>query len=218
MSLEDSEGGDDTGRKPPSRFTNPWFLAAVAGLILIPAIRPLFRFEPEPPPVLRPAPEWRLVDQDGRPLGSAELAGEAYVASFVFTRCAVVCPGLTARLAGLERRYREEGVSDVRLVSFSVDPAYDTPEQLRSYALGHRLDLERWSLVTGPEEEVRSLIEDGFALWMGERIDLAGGLVDVSHSTRLVLVDRDGGIRGDYGSDAVGLNELFHRTRQVLAD
>ena len=53
---------------------------------------------------------------------------------------------------------------------------------------------------------------------MGERIDLAGGLVDVAHAARLVLVDRDGGVRGYYGSDAVGLDEVFHRTRQILAE
>ena len=70
----------------------------------------------------------------------------------------------------------------------------------------------------GDEQEVRSVVASGFAMPMGERIDLAGGLVDVAHAARLVLVDRDGGVRGYYGSDAVGLDEVFHRTRQILAE
>ena len=193
-------------------------LAALAGVILIPALRPLLRIEPDSPPVLRQLPEWRLVDQDGEAFGSADLAGEAYVASFVFTRCATVCPRLTSEVSRLQRRYREEGVEGVRLVSFSVDPEHDTPTHLLGYAASRGLDLERWSFVTGAEEAMRSVVLDGFALPMGERLDLDGGLVDVAHTTRLVLVDRAGGIRGDYGSDAVGLDEVFHRTRQILAE
>jgi len=200
------------------RLLNPWLLAALAGVILIPALRPLLRIEPDPPPVLRQLPEWRLVDQDGEAFGSADLAGEAYVASFVFTRCATVCPRLTSEVNRLQRRYREEGVEGVRIVSFSVDPEHDTPARLLGYAGSRGLDLERWSFVTGAEEAMRSVVLDGFALPMGERLDLAGGLVDVAHATRLVLVDRAGGIRGYYGSDAVGLDEVFHRTRQVLAE
>ncbi len=215
---EGSKRSDEAGIPPRRRLLNPWFLAALAGVVLIPALRPLLRIEPDPPPVLRQLPEWRLVDQDGGAFGSSDLAGEVYVASFVFTRCATVCPRLTAELSRLERRYREEGVEGVRLVSFSVDPEYDKPERLRDYAASRGLDLERWRLVTGDEQEVRSVVVSGFALPMGERIDLAGGLVDVAHAARLVLVDRDGGVRGYYGSDAVGLDEVFHRTRQILAE
>lgn len=215
-----SEGSERSGRERiprRRRLFNPWFLAALAGVVLIPALRPLLRIEPDPPPVLRQAPEWRLVDQEGEAFGSADLAGDVYVASFLFTRCATVCPRLTAAVSRLERRYREEGVDGVQLVSFSVDPVHDTPERLRAYADSRGLDLERWSLVTGDEQEMRAIVLDGFALPMGERLDLAGGLVDVAHATRLVLVDPAGGVRGYYGSDAVGLDEVFHRTLQILA-
>ncbi|MYA07924.1 MAG: SCO family protein [Holophagales bacterium] len=220
---EERLSGPDEGVQKPRRHPlkpslNPWVLAALAGLVLIPAIRPLLRFEPDPPPVLRQLPDWRLVDQNGESFGSGDLAGEVYVASFLFTRCATVCPRLTASLRQLDRRYREEGVEGVRLVSFSVDPEHDTPERLRDYAGSRSLDLERWSLLTGAEREVRSIVVDGFALPMGERLDLAGGLVDVAHAARLALVDRDGGVRGYYGSDAVGVDEVFHRTRQILAE
>lgn len=218
MSEDRSSGPDGGALERRRRFPSPWFLAALAGLVLIPALRPLLRFEPDPPPVLRQLPEWRLVDQNGTSFGSGDLAGEVYVASFLFTRCATVCPRLTASLRQLERRYREEGVEGARLVSFSVDPEHDTPERLRDYARNRSLDLERWSLVTGDEREVRSVVVDGFALPMGERLDLAGGLVDVAHAARLALVDRGGGVRGYYGSDAVGLDEVFHRTRQILAE
>ncbi len=121
---EDPRSGLDGGAREPRRsLLNPWFLAALAGFVLIPALRPLLRFEPDPPPVLRQLPQWRLVDQNGGSFGSDDLAGGVYVASFLFTRCATVCPRLTASLRQLERRYREEGVEEVTLVSFTVDPS-----------------------------------------------------------------------------------------------
>ncbi len=186
--------------------------------MLIPALRPLLRFEPDPPPVVSRLPEWRLVDQNGEAFGSGDLAGDVYVASFLFTRCPAVCPRMTASLRELGLRFREEGVQGVRLVSFSVDPGYDTPERLREFAQSRGLDDERWSLVSGIEQNVRSLVEDGFKQPMGERLILSGGAVDVAHTTRLVLVDQGGRVRGDYGSDRVGLDEVFHRARQVLAE
>lgn len=218
MLEEDAERSRGAGIRPRRRLLNPWFLAALAGVVLIPALRPLLRFEPDPPPVGGQLPEWRLVDQNNEAFGSADLAGDVYVASFLFTRCPAVCPRMTASLRQLERRYGQEGVRGVRLVSFSVDPAYDTPERLRDYAQSRGLDDERWSLVTGDEQEVRSLVEDGFGQPMGEGLILWGGAVDVTHTTRLVLVDRYGRTRGDYGSDRVGLDEVFHRTLQVLAE
>lgn len=218
MLEEDAERPEGEGIRPRRRLLNPWFLAALAGVVLIPALRPLLRFEPDPPPVAGQLPEWRLVDQHNDAFGSAGLAGDVYVASFLFTRCPAVCPRLTASLRQLELRYREEGVRGVRLVSFSVDPEYDTPERLRAYAQSRGLDGERWSLVTGDGKEVRSLVEDGFGQPMGERLTLWGGAIDVAHTTRLVLVDQGGRIRGDYGSDRAGLDEIFHRARQVLAE
>lgn len=216
------EGGSERSKgaaiPPRRRLLNPWFLAALGGVVLIPALRPLLRFEPDPPPVVSRLPEWRLVDQNGEAFGSGDLAGDVYVASFLFTRCPAVCPRMTASLRELGLRFREEGVQGVRLVSFSVDPGYDTPERLREFAQSRGLDDERWSLVSGIEQNVRSLVEDGFKQPMGERLILSGGAVDVAHTTRLVLVDQGGRVRGDYGSDRVGLDEVFHRARQVLAE
>jgi len=218
VSSEVSERPGEREQTAGRRFLNPWVLAVIAGLVLIPALRPLLRIEPDPPPVLRQLPEWRLVDQNGAAFGNSDLEGDVWVASFLFTRCATVCPRLTAAVRRLERRYREEGVEGVRLVSFSVDPEHDTPDVLRGYAESRSLDLTNWSLVTGDENAVRSIVVSGFALPMGERLDLAGGLVDVAHAARLFLVDRQGGIRGYYASDETGLDETFPRTRQILAE
>ena len=219
--MQDSPPVAPTLDAPPegsrSVLRNPYVWAFFAGIVLLTLIRPLMRHEPAPPPVLSPLPEYRLVASDGRPFGSAELAGQVYVADFIFTRCPSICPKLTGAMARLQRRYDEAGVDGIRLVSISVDPDYDTPERLRAYGEAHGIDPRRWTLLTGELEEIRELVVGGFRTPLGEP-DPEGNLIDIAHSTRFVLVDGDGGIRGYYDSDADGLDEIYHRSQHILRE
>jgi protein SCO1/2 len=79
---------------------------------------------------------------------------------------------------------------DVKLVSFTVDPARDTPEQLRLYAKAHHASPEHWYFLTGPQPELNHLGLDVFKL---NRVD-----GQFQHSTRFALVDQDSHIRGYY--------------------
>jgi protein SCO1 len=126
-------------------------------------------------------------------------------------------------MASLQARIeREEQVRrrplDVRLVSITVDPTNDTPEVLRATALEYGADFERWTLLTGEEAAIRALVVGGLMTEMGEaELDPASAnLIHISHSSRLVLVDPFGRIRGYYDTDALGLDEVFHRATHVL--
>ena len=83
------------------------------------------------------------------------LLGRPWVAGFVFTRCSGPCPKIT----GTMRRLQDElsGV-DARLVSFSVDPEWDTPDVLRAYADAVGADRERWWFLTGDRSAIYALI------------------------------------------------------------
>ena len=207
---ESSSGG--------SLFRSPFFWAAVAGLIFIPLMRPLLRREPPPPEPIFQLPAFELTDSRGKPFGSEDLEGQVWVANFIFTRCASICPALTDAMSRLDARYREEGVEGIRLVSFSVDPEYDTPEVLRDYGKRRGIDPSRWSLLSGPTERVRSVVEDGFKTAMGPMEETEGGLIDVAHTGKFVIVDGSGSVRGYYDSDALGLDEIFHRSQHVLKE
>ena len=208
-----------------SLLRSPWFWATVMALITIPAMRPLLRYEPAPPPVLYQLPQFRLVDSSGAAYGSAELAGQVYVADFIFTRCGSICPLLTRAMQSLDERYREAGVDGVRLVSISVDPAYDTPEVLRTYEQAYGLDPARFRLLTGPEADIRALITSGFRLDYDDGTDSAvpaadsaesEDLIELAHTGKLFLVDQRGAVRGLYSIDEEGLDEVFHRSQHVL--
>jgi len=186
--------------RPAPRLGGPLLAVLAVGLLAslgaAVAVRTLSR-APEPPRFSR-LPEFRLVDGSGRPLALADLRGRPWVADFIFTRCGGTCPVMTARMA----RLRRDLPADIAFVSFTVDPAHDTPEVLTRYAAGFGADAS-WRFVTGAQKDLYDLSVGGFKLAAmevppGEQA--AGGDGPFLHSSKFVLVDGEGVIRGYYDS------------------
>jgi protein SCO1/2 len=195
---------------------SPFLWAFVVGCALVTSMRPLLRRVPPPPPVIGRVPRFSLVSASGAPFGSADLAGHVYVASFFVTRCSSSCVGLMEGMAKLVNRYRDEGVDAIRLVSITADPDYDTPERLRDAERRYGVDPARWLLLTGPREEIHDLARRGFGRPLDERPPSAGGGFDVMGGDTLFLVDPSGRLRGRYGVDEAGFDEVYWRSRHVL--
>lgn len=192
---------------------NPFLWAFVVGCAVITLMRPLLRRIPAPPPVIGRVPGFSLVSASGERYGSEDLRGHVYVASFVST------PARMQALASLARRYREEGIESIRLVSISADPADDTPERLREAAGRYGVDPRRWVLLTGPLERVRELAEKGFQAALRDAARASGAALDTApRGEDLFLVDVSGSLRGGYGADPPGLDEVFWRSRHVLEE
>lgn len=179
-------------------------------------------------PVLFEAPSFALTDQTGDTLRGSHLEGQAWVAHPFFINCRDVCPATTARMAGLRDSLAADGRlgDDVRLVSITVDPARDSTVALRRWAEQHGdSPPAHWAFLRGePPEAVRSLVQDGFhlsAMMPGEAPnggsptgrpagdDASPGAPDpadgepaagyqVIHSSRVLLVDGRGRVRGTY--------------------
>lgn len=162
-------------------------------------------------PVLFDAPAFVLTDQLGRPVDSSELTGKVVVANFIYTGCRDVCPLLSAQMQALQQRLSANGLlGDVQLLSFTVDPARDTPAILRQYADCYGADADHWRFLTGPEDVQVPLIVDGFHLGVQalppdatqvgahEGADGVVGHPQVMHSGRFVVIDRRWRIRAYY--------------------
>ncbi len=160
-------------------------------------------------PVLGTVPDFALTDQTASPFGSAQLDSGLWVANFIFTRCAATCPVQTATMARLQERLRaKQLLPEITLVSFSVDPGFDTPEVLRQYGNEYGADPDRWRFLTGGREEIWDLSKGGFKLGVGESPPESQAQ-PLFHSPRMVLVDRQRRIRGYYdGVSAGGLDEI----------
>lgn len=205
------------GPKVKEMVRNPYFIAAIAGMITIPLLRPCMRHVPEPLPVTQEIPEFALIDQDGNPFGSAELEGTIYVVNFFFSSCPSICPQLMTAMADLQDLVQQSG-NDIHLVSITVDPENDTPEVLRAYGEEYGADFERWHLLTGDRDDIVALVVGGFKTAVGERTELEDPSVyDITHSAKLILVDGQGRQRGPYfDADEEGVDEIFHRAHHVL--
>ncbi|UCF68352.1 MAG: SCO family protein [Acidobacteriota bacterium] len=167
------------------------------------------------PPVIKQLPEFSLTNQLGESFGSTELEGRPYVANFFFTSCVTVCPRLMHQTATLRRRFREAGFDGICFVSISVDPEVDRPEKLRRYGELRNIDSADWVLLTGEKQSIRTLLTEGFMVAVGQREPLEEDLYEIAHSAKLVLVDRQGAVRGYYSTDEQGLAEIF-RDASVL--
>ncbi len=194
-----------------------WIGAFLAGIVVLTAIRPLLRREPEPPPVLGTLPAFSLIDQEGKAFGSEQLKGQVYIASFFFSRCPSICPTMMRSIKRIADAYRDREITGIRIVSVTVDPEYDGPERLRAYAAELGADPALWTLVTGDLEAIRKLA-DGFHVPLGTPQALPGGLMDIAHSGKLILVDGSGAIRGYFDTDESGLDEVYNRAQHVLRE
>jgi protein SCO1/2 len=171
-------------------------VALVAG---VPLARTLQLRLPPPLPVLGTLPPYSFVNQHGQPFGSKDLQGKVWIANFIFTRCPTVCPVFTARMAGIQHRVRNLGDA-IHLVSFSVDPEYDTPPVLLAYAQRHKASPRMWTFLTGDPESIKQTVVDGLKVAMG-REGPADDLMSIFHGNHFVLVDAQGRIRGYYLSN-----------------
>lgn len=143
-----------------------------------------------------------LTDERGEPFQEAALHGHVTIVSFLFTRCDTICPVTTMKMARLADKTFDAG-DQIRLASFSVDPAYDTPDRLAAYAQRYHADPARWRFVTGPVEAMRQLVEGPFMNSMAQEGLSPSGAPQISHSGYFLLVDRNAHIRGAYDSNDV---------------
>jgi protein SCO1 len=157
-------------------------------------------------------PPFQLVNQNDTTFGSNELAGKIWIADFIFTSCPGPCPIISTRMSELQKPLRK---TDVHLISFSVDPEKDTPEVLRRYAEKLKAEPARWDFLTGSKQAIYNLSKDGFKLAVSDDPDAR---IPV-HSTRLVLVDRRGIIRGYYDAlEPDGVTKVLADANHLLRE
>jgi len=159
-----------------------------------------------PLPVLGQVPPFQLTAQTGEALDRQSLAGHVWVADFIFTTCPGPCPRMSSQMRQVQTATAD--TPDVKLVSFTVDPAHDTPPVLAAYARHFLAQPGRWYFLTGAQSSLDDLGRNGF------KLNPVDGSLD--HSTRFVLVDRAARIRGYYASsDDDFMKRLLHDLRQL---
>ncbi len=161
---------------------------------------------PHPLPVYGQVPDFQLTAQTGQPFSRKALDGRIWVADFIYTTCPGPCPLMSSKMRRVQASV--EGIPDLTLVSFSVDPKHDTPQVLAEYARRYHAEPGRWYFLTGARDTLQMLSRDAFKL---SEVDAS-----LTHSTRFVLVDRQGRIWGYYGTmDDSAVSKLIADIRRL---
>ncbi len=135
--------------------------------------------------------------------GSKDLRGQVWVGSFIFTSCKGICPIVSSKVKRVAETFA--GQKDFKAVSFSIDPERDTLPVLESYGRKWATNADTWKFLRPSKAELKSF-SDGVKLVMGT-------VGDFTHTSRLILVDRAGWIRGYY--QATDEDQLFRLKEDI---
>ncbi len=143
-------------------------------------------------PALRrshPLMEYKFTNQLGQPVSLSDFKGRALAITFIFTRCPVpeYCPRLSRNFQETaEKLSRLPGSStNWHLISFTIDPTFDTPKVLKGYAERYHYDPAKWSFLTGPSEQITSIVRES-----GVTVEPGAGLF--SHNFRTLIIGTNG--------------------------
>ena len=157
--------------------------------------------------------DFSYLNQDSILIKSSDMKGKIWIADFMFTSCPTICPKMTEqmkRLSGMTKDLKDQ----IQYMSFSINPKYDTPSQLRKYIKAHNITTSNWYFFTGNEAKTHDLGINNFQIFAGQDASAAGGY---AHTGAFALVDKEGYVRGVYmGTDPKEVNKLEKDIRKLL--
>jgi len=169
-------------------------------------------------PVVKLAADGTLLDTDNKAVNLRDLTqGRITLLSFIYTRCAApkACPYATGVLGQLHDFSAKDVAlaKNMRLVSISFDPEYDTPQHLAAYSENVREAKSgcEWRFVTAKSRASLEPILAGYNQAVDKRPNPSDPQGPLYHVLRVFLIDRAGRIRNIYSSGTLD-------PRLVLAD
>jgi protein SCO1 len=167
------------------------------------------------------SPEFTLSDQTGAAFSSASLTGRVALLDFVYTHCTDACPLLSASFQQAMRKLADDKLLGARvmLLSLSVDPQHDTPPVLAEYAQQFKADAAGWKFLSGDWDQVYDVVT-GLKVATRPPRPAAGapapGGTELTHSTRIVLIDAQQQVRAYLDGQDASADELVTAAKRVL--
>ncbi|MEM6821212.1 MAG: SCO family protein [Verrucomicrobiota bacterium] len=163
-----------------------------------------------------PIPSFSFTDQAGHLFDRSKLDGKVWVASFIFTRCPGPCPVISQNMSVIHQAFLDN--PNVVLVSFSLDPEYDSPEVLTAYAEGHQATYPQWRFLTGAKEKIHQLsMNDFYSAVLETDPETAKDAGPIIHGTRISVIDQNGTLVAAYnGVTNVGTQQVISKVKDLL--
>jgi protein SCO1/2 len=166
-----------------------------------------------------PVPDFKLRNQDGRPIHLGQFHGKALLLTFIYTRCpsAEFCPRVTRNFAAIEKQLAASPALSARthLLSVSFDPVYDTPERLRAYGATYigsnaKSAFAHWDFAV-PEKPVLAEMAKFFDLGMTREADTM-----ITHTLSTTLIGPDGKVAHFYPGNEWTTDQLMADLHQCI--
>ena len=193
--------------------------SAVAGLVLMAAVLLLAgcRAQEEAPILqLWEAPDFELLNFDRSSVSRSDLLGKIWVGAFIFTRCPGPCPLISQRMKEIQAQLETD---NTRLVSFTVDPEFDTPAVLAAYARQWSKGTPNWFFLTSEDPSELERVAAGFKVAAARIETETDEVPDIVHGTHLFVVDQNGIVRSFVGSSSAGsVQEVLHLIERLARE
>lgn len=153
--------------------------------------------------------QFSFIDHNNKSITNETIEGKIWVAEYFFTTCKSICPIMNQEMIKVQEAFKDD--QDVKILSFTVDPDVDTPEQLKTYAKEHHSKDGQWYFITGEKDALYAFARQSiFVLKPAEAENLGDGGSDFIHTNNFVLVDWEGKIRGYYdGTNSKEVTQLI---------
>ena len=161
-------------------------------------------------------PDFSFTDQNGNTITNKDYEGKVYLVEFFFTTCPTICPRMNSNLVQIQNNF--DGIDNFGVASFTINPNYDTPEVLKTYAEKYGITNPNWHLMTGEQDAIYKLANEGFNLYTAEDESVEGGF---EHSGNFALIDKNGFIRSrfdNYGNPMIFYNGIISEEQQYDED
>lgn len=150
--------------------------------------------------------DFSYTNQQNEKVTLSDIEGTPTLVNFIFTNCDTVCPPMTFNMTEIQGAIEKEGITDYRILSFSVDPENDTPEALKEFMVPYTINEEKWDFLTGySQEEITDLALNSFQAIVQDDPQSD----QVIHGTSFYLVDPEGTVVKSYdGISNVPVDEI----------
>ncbi|MEO1257149.1 MAG: SCO family protein [Bacteroidota bacterium] len=160
------------------------------------------------------APNFRLTNQLAEISSHEDFRDKIQVVDFFFTSCPTICPTMSGHLRQVQEAFADN--DKVNLLSFTIDPKRDRPQQLKEYAERYGADHNTWKFLTGNRDTIFELSRDYKVM---AREDSEHGENFLVHDGTFVLVDGERRIRGYYnGLDRMDTQKLIGDIKILLQE
>lgn len=227
-----AQGNDDVTLKNAEAEPEYLGIASHENAILTPAAGwGVMQFEPPVPgsyqlPPFGLAADGDVLTSNNKAKKLSDFFGDKFVIlSFIYTQCSDLngCPLVTAVFYKIKQRLAEEDpelAQQLRLISLSFDPTYDTPEVMKFYGQGSQdMGGPEWQFLTTESDQQLQPITEGFGQYVNREYDEEGNpTYRFAHILRVFLIDKAGNKRAQYSAGFLHEESLVSDLKTLLME